>query len=187
MKPILRARLTSCDSRSLTLDCGDGAAMRIVALADDLVRVTALRRGEVRQKRTWAVPAFGEGDTDWAGRPRLDDSSWPAVATEITASPTHVALATRALRLTVTLDGFRMDWARPDGTRFARDRETQPYFIGQKTHAFKHAMARALGDRHYGLGDKTGPLDLTGRRLRCATRSASIPSAAIPSIRTGHS
>jgi hypothetical protein len=29
-------------------------------------------------------------------------------------------------------------------------------------------MARAPGDRHYGLGDKTGPLDLTGRRLRCA-------------------
>jgi alpha-glucosidase len=172
MKPILRARLTSSDLRSLMLDCGDDATMRIVALADDLVRVTALRGGEVRQKRTWAVPAHGEEDTDWAGRARLDDSSWPAVTTEITASPTHVALATRALRLIVTLDGFRMDWALPDGTIFARDRETQPYFLGQKTHAFKHAMARAAGDRHYGLGDKTGALDLTGRRLRCAMRDA---------------
>src|SRR5271166_2900365 len=172
MKPILRARVNACDSRGLTLDCGDGAAMRIVALADDLVRVMVLRGGDVRQKRTWAVPAFGEADTDWEGRARLDDSSWPAVATEITASPTHVALATRALRLTLTLDGFRMDWALPDGRIFARDRETQPYFLGQKTHAFKHAMARALGDRHYGLGDKTGPLDLTGRRLRCAMRDS---------------
>ena len=123
-------------------------------------------------KRTWAVPAFGQADTDWAGRSRLDDNSWPAVATEITVSPTHVALATRALRLTLTLDGFRMEWALPDGTIFARDRETQPYFLGQNTHAFKHAMARALGDRHYGLGDKTGPLDLTGRRLRCAMRDS---------------
>jgi len=172
MKPILRARVNACDSRGLTLDCGDGAAMRIVALADDLVRVMVLRGGDVRQKRTWAVPAFGEADTDWEGRARLDDSSWPAVATEITASPTHVALATRALRLTLTLDGFRMDWALPDGTIFARDRETQPYFLGQKTLAFKHAMALALGDRHYGLGDKTGPLDLTGRRLRCAMRDS---------------
>uniref|UniRef100_UPI003F95D67B TIM-barrel domain-containing protein n=1 Tax=Roseiarcus sp. TaxID=1969460 RepID=UPI003F95D67B len=172
MKPILRARLTSSNSRGLTLDCGDGAAMRIVALADDLVRVTVLRGGEVRQKRTWAVPAFGEADTDWAGRARLDDSSWPAVATEITTSPTHVAMATRALRLFVTLDGFRIDWALPDGTIFARDRETQPYFLGQKTHAFRHAMARAPGDRHYGLGDKTGPLHLTGRRVRCAMRDS---------------
>ena len=120
----------------------------------------------------WAVPAYGQVDTDWAGRARLDDSSWPAVAIEITTSPTQVALATRALQLSVTLDGFRMDWALSDGTIFARDRATQPYFLGQKTHAFKHAMARAPGDRHYGLGDKTGPLDLTGRRLRCAMRDS---------------
>src|SRR5580692_2156425 len=172
MKPILRAYLNACDSRVLMLDCGDGAAMRIVALADDIVRVTLLRGGEVRQKRTWCVPAFGQEDTDWAGRARLDDSSWPAVATKVTASPTHVALATRALRLTMTLDGFRMDWALPVGTIFARDRETQPYFLGQKTHAFKHAMARDHNDRHYGLGDKTGPLNLTGRRLRCAMRDS---------------
>ena len=172
MKPILRACLSARDSRGFTLDCGDEAAMRIVALADDLVRVTALRGGEVRQKRTWAVPAYGGEDTDWSGRARLDDSSWPAVATEITASPAKVAMATGALRLSVTLDGFRMDWALPDGTIFARDREMQPYFLGQKTHAFKHAMARAPGDRHYGLGDKTGPLDLTGRRLRCAMRDS---------------
>jgi alpha-glucosidase len=172
MKPILRGCLNACDARGLTLDCGRGAAMRIVALADDLVRVTALRGGEVRQKRTWAVPAYGQVDTDWAGRARLDDSSWPAVAIEITTSPTQVALATRALQLSVTLDGLRMDWALSDGTIFARDRATQPYFLGQKTHAFKHAMARAPGDRHYGLGDKTGPLDLTGRRLRCAMRDS---------------
>ena len=172
MKPILRARLASSDNRGLMLDCGDGAAMRIVALADDLVRVTLLREGEVRQRRTWAVPAHGEADTDWAGRARLDDSSWPAVATEITASPTEVTLTTPALRLLVTLDRFRMDWALPDGTIFARDRETQPYFLGQNNHAFRHAMARAPGDRHYGLGDKTGPLDLTGRRLRCAMRDS---------------
>src|SRR5271155_3386043 len=107
MKPILRALLKSRDSRGFTLDCGDGAEMRIVALAEDLVRVTLLRGGELRQKRTWAVPAFGGGDTDRAGRDRLDDSSWPAVAIEITASSTQVALATRALRLTVTLDPFR--------------------------------------------------------------------------------
>ena len=94
MKPILRACLSARDSRGFTLDCGDEAAMRIVALADDLVRVTALRGGEVRQKRTWAVPAYGGEDTDWSGRARLDDSSWPAIATEITASPAKVAMAT---------------------------------------------------------------------------------------------
>ena len=172
MKPIRRARLAATDARGLTLDCGAGAAMRIVALQDDLVRIILLRGGKVRQRRTWAVPAYGQDDTDWAGRDRLDDSSWPAVPTEIAATPAQVSLATRALRLTVSLDAFRMDWALPDGTIFARDREAQPYGLGQRTHAFRHAMARAPGDRHFGLGDKTGPLDLTGRRLRCAMRDS---------------
>ncbi len=172
MKPILRARLASSDARGVMLDGGDATQIRIVTLADDLLRITVLRGGEVRQKRTWAVPAFGQEDTDWGGRARLDDASWPAVATEIAASSTEVVLATKSLRLSITLDGFRMDWSLPDGTVFARDRETQPYCLGQKTHAFKHAMARSPGDRHYGLGDKTGPLDLTGRRLRCAMRDA---------------
>src|SRR5580704_7622212 len=124
MKPILGAWLNGYESGGRMVDCGEGAAMRIVALADEIVRVTLLRGGEVRQKRTWSVPAFGEADTEWAGRARLDDSSWPAVAIEITTSPRQVALATRALRLTLTLDSFRMDWALPDGTIFARDRET---------------------------------------------------------------
>ncbi len=39
------------------------------------------------------MPAYGQEDTDWAGRARLDDSSWLAVATEITTSPTQVVLA----------------------------------------------------------------------------------------------
>src|SRR3984957_16280281 len=120
MKPILHACLNAYDSPCLMLDCGDGAAMRIVALADEIVRVTLLRGGEVRQKRTWSVPAFGTADTDWSGRARLDDSSWPAVAIEITTSPAQVALATRALQLSVTLNGFRMDCALSDGTIFPR-------------------------------------------------------------------
>ena len=52
MKPILSGRLSSRDGRGFTLDCGDDLTMRIVALAEDLVRVTVLRGGEVRQKRT---------------------------------------------------------------------------------------------------------------------------------------
>jgi alpha-glucosidase len=172
MKPILNARLSSRDGRGVTLDCGDDRTMRIVALAEDLVRVTFLRGGDVRQKRTWSVPAYGTDDTQWAGRVRLDDASWPQAPIAIEASEAAVSLTTRALRLNVRLHGLRMDWSLPEGVTFARDRETQPYFFGQRTYAFRHAMARDPADRHFGAGDKTGPLDLTGRRLRCAMRDA---------------
>ena len=159
-------------------------------LAEDLVRVTVLRGGELRQKRSWAVPAYGAVDTEWTGRPRLDDASWPRVSVEIEASESAVALSTNALRLNVTLRGLRMDWSVPDGAVFARDRETQPYFFGQKTHAFRHAMARNPGDRYFGAGDKTGPLDLDGpaaqmrdarlARLRSRTRRSALQELAVP-------
>src|ERR1700690_949529 len=86
MKPLLRARLQSRRSRGFTLACDDDATIRVTALQPDLVRVTLLRGGEVRQRRTWSVPAYGESDTPWAGRARLDDSSWPAVPLELTAT-----------------------------------------------------------------------------------------------------
>ena len=172
MKPLLRARLQSRCPRGFTLACDDEATIRVAALQPDLVRVTLLRAGEVRQKRSWSVPARSEPDTPWAGRARLDDSSWPAIPVELTATEAELTLATRAMRLTVRLDPLGMDWALSDGTTFASDREIQPYFLGQKTHAFRHAMARRPGDRYYGAGDKTGPLDLHGRRLRCAMRDS---------------
>jgi alpha-glucosidase len=172
MKPILHARVESCDHRALTLACDNAATMRIAALQPDLVRVTLLRNDRLRQHRTWSVPAYGQSDTPWAGRDRLDDSSWPAVPVEIKATDDEVVLATEALRLTITLRGLRMDWALPDGTVFAQDRAVQPYFLGQKTHAFRHAMARREGDRIYGAGDKTGTLDLSGRRVRLAMRDS---------------
>ena len=172
MRPLSRARLADRSARGFTLDAENRAALRVVGLRPDLVRVTLLRDGEVRQRRTWSVPAPGEDDTPWAGRTRLDDGGWPEIPLEFSATDVSVSLATSALRLTVALDPLRMEWALPDGTVFAADREAQPYMVGQSGHAFRHAMARRDGDRHFGLGDKTGPLDLTGRRLRCAMRDS---------------
>jgi alpha-glucosidase len=146
--------------------------VRVVALQPDLVRVTLLRGGKTRQRCTWSAPDRGEPDTPRAGRARLDGSAWPVIPVELTVTETKLSLVTEAMRLTVELDPLRMEWALPDGAVFASDWEVQPYFLGQKTHAFRHAMARHPDDRYYGLGDKTGPLDLCGRRLRCAMRDA---------------
>jgi alpha-glucosidase len=172
MKPLLRARIQSRCSQGFTLACDDDVTIRVAALQPDLVRVTLLRHGELRQKRSWSVPAHGDSDADWAGRARLDDSSWPTIPFEVAVTEAQLDLTTQALRLTVRLDPLHMTWATPDGTTFARDRDIQPYSLGQKTHGFRHAMARRPDDRYYGLGDKTGPLDLHGRRLRCAMRDA---------------
>ena len=53
---------------------------------------------------------------------------------------------------------------------FARERETHATMFGRNR--ILHAFARDRRDRYFGLGDKTGPLDLHGRRLRIAMRDS---------------
>ena len=166
MKPIRRATVASRHERGVVFECGDAVSCRVTALAPDLVRVLFLRHGAVRQRRTWMVPAHGAADVPWEGRDRLDDASWPAprVEIEIESEGDHVAIVTEALRVSVALGSFAITWALPDGTVFARDREAHATAFGRTT--IRHAYARHEQDRYYGLGDKTGPLDLHGRRLR---------------------
>ena len=67
----------------------------------------------------------------------------------------------------VTLSPFGIAWRRTGESRpFLRDRPTQAYFVSRKTGALQHVMARDEHERHYGLGDKAGPLDRTGRRFK---------------------
>jgi alpha-glucosidase len=164
MKPIRQATFAGSDPRGATFDCGDGITCRIAMLGADIARVLFLRGGAVRQPRTWMVPARGAVDVPWEGRNRLDDTVWPTLPVAVTQNADHVVIATDALRVTVSLRSFALTWALADGTVFARDREAHATSFGRT--AIRHAFARHEDDRYYGLGDKTGPLDLHGRRLR---------------------
>ncbi|HWK46978.1 MAG TPA: TIM-barrel domain-containing protein [Stellaceae bacterium] len=163
MKPIRHAVLASTTDRGVVLDCGDGITCRIAVLLDDLVRVVFLRDGSIRQKRTWMVPGYGAPDVPWEGRDRLDDSSWPRAAHRLVEETGALRIVTGALTLHIRLAPLALTWALPDGRVFARDRDSHPYLFGER---LRHHHARDAADRYHGLGDKTGPLDLHGRRLR---------------------
>jgi alpha-glucosidase len=166
MKPIRRAHLAEPTPRGVRLDCGGGISCRVSFLLPDLARVIYLRDARPAAPRTWMVPAHGASDTPWEGRDRLDESAWPESEHERSDHGATIVLSTRALRLTIALDPFTLTWALPDGRVFARERATHATSLGAK--GIRHAFARGERDRFYGLGDKTGALDLSGRRLRTA-------------------
>lgn len=170
MRPIRRARPLGETSHGLELDCGDGITCRISFLEDDLARVLVLRGGAPRQPRTWMVPAPGTADTPWEGRDRLDEGVWPAPS--IAREEDGLVLHTARMGLRVQLDPFRLEWTLPDGRVFLADRPSAAYMLARRGEALGHYVARHPGDRYYGLGDKTGPLDLHGRRLRVAMRDS---------------
>jgi alpha-glucosidase len=160
-------RSASCAGRSddyveFVLD--DGWTCRVHVLAGDLVRVLFSRAGELKEPRTW-MAAGPPGDVAWGGRDRRDTSIFPRPSFGLSESPDVVGITIGNLALDVTLAPFGIAWSY-DGRRFASDRPTYSYQWSEKRGVIRHYMSRAAGDRYYGLGDKTGRLDLHGRRLR---------------------
>lgn len=47
----------------------------------------------------------------------------------------------------------------------AHDRPQDAYMIGRRDHRNSHFMRRFAGERYYGLGEKSGPLERSGRRF----------------------
>ncbi len=142
---------------------------------------TAWEGRDRMDERAWPIPTFSVERLDLplplAGEGRGEGG--PSSATEPSAGgPTltqpspasgrgQVFLRTAALTLDIALDPFGLTWRLPDGRVFAADRKHGHEFSTNRPD-LAHHMARTPGDRYYGLGDKTGALDLHGRRLRVA-------------------
>ncbi len=165
------ARLAAVTPRGVLLDCGDNLTCSVSLLGPMLARVLFRNGDSLRMGRSWMVPPHGADDVPWSGRDRADESSWPVPQIALREEPGLIHISNETMSATIRLAPFGITWALADGRVFAADRAAQPYRFGPHG-ALSHAMARHQGDRNYGLGDKTGPLDLAGRRLRIAMTDA---------------
>ncbi|MBB3999887.1 glycoside hydrolase family 31 protein [Aureimonas pseudogalii] len=169
MKALTHGRLRGRDGDALLFDLGTGgepmATLRVAILEDDIGRVTLKRPDGYRLDRGWQI-APGGLEPSFEGRARDDETGFAHPATQIEEGEGVVTLRSAGLSAEVRLHPFGIDWRRAgEDTPFLRDRPTQAYLLSRKTGALTHAMARSKDDRHYGLGDKAGPLDRTGRRF----------------------
>jgi alpha-glucosidase (family GH31 glycosyl hydrolase) len=109
------------------------------------------------------------GDVPWSGRDRLAIPRLDASAVTLEVAADTVTVAADALRAVVRLSPFGIDWQQSSNGRWitcCADRSTYAYATGQRTTRVVHSVARDAHDQYFGLGDKTGPLDKHGRRLR---------------------
>ncbi len=164
MKPVKSAVFLAETEHGVVLDCANGLTCRVSLLKPDLARVVFLHHNAATQKRTWSVLAHGATDVPWEGRDRLDETSWPGAQHQFQSTAAGITLTTSAMSLTIALQPLVFTWALPDGTVFAQDRPSHAASFGAR--GLRHAAARHPEDRYHGLGDKTGPINLHGRRLR---------------------
>jgi len=171
MQPLVAAAFIERTSEGARFAFDSGWECRICILADDLFRVLFKPPDGLREPRTWMV-APGGIDVPWEGRNRLDVSAFERPPFDLEGGDQATVLQTTALRAEVRLRPFGVDWSIPGKAPFAADRPTRSYEWNRRTNAIRHYMVRLSGDRYFGLGDKTGPLDKHGRRLRTVALDA---------------
>lgn len=148
---------------------GASGQLRLVFLSESMARVSWQGPQGFREPRTWAIAPVAGEDVPWQGRDRdsLEGFSRP------TLSVATNGLGLQSSQLAVQWTGgqgepVRLTWSRPDtGQIFQSDRVTSAYLSEQRTGLVRHCVARDPSEHYFGLGDKTGPLNLHGRRLRC--------------------
>lgn len=166
MKALTHGRYRGLDGRFAVFALDHGAELRLAILEDDVGRIVMRRDGGYRLDRGWSI-APNRTEPPYEGRPRDDLSGFACPEPTVRAAEDVVTVAAGGLEARVRLDPFGIDWHRAgEADPFLSDRPTQAYFVSQRTGAIRHVMARDAAERHYGLGDKAGPLDRTGRRFR---------------------
>lgn len=146
----------------------DGSRLDVVFLSDTMARLTWKPKTGFREPLTWSISPQGHHPTPWGGRPResLDGFNRPQVHTwgQHTLGTPRLAARleagpNRAVRVT---------WTQPEADAvLMEDRVTSAYLSERRTGVVRHSLVRQVGEHYFGLGDKTGPLNLHGRRLRC--------------------
>jgi alpha-glucosidase len=166
MKKLGTAQLVSATAHGIDLSLPDGAAFSVQVLEEQLVRVRLRPAGGYREPRTWAIAPSTGRDVAWEGRARDDLSGFSCPAAQVQTQNGEITLTTAGLSLRLRPDSLALHWQDAQGRPLLNDRETSAYFTSGRTGAVRHYLARDRQERYYGLGDKTGPLNLHGRRLR---------------------
>lgn len=166
MKALKTWALTDRTQTGVVLLVDDKHKLVVHVLDTALVRVSLLKDGTHRLDRTWAIAP--EGDAPWEGRSRDDLSGFSCPEFSLDQQENRLQLWTDTLRLTVETP-LALVWEcreTPDAAwqEIARDRPQDAYMLGRRDHRKFHFMRRFEGERYFGLGEKSGSLERSGRR-----------------------
>ena len=171
MKPLKTFRLERRFEDGIDLRVDGRHLMTVFVLDEALFRVTLRKDGAFRLPRSWSVApelARGGADVPWQGRDRLDLSGHPCPPFTLEETEGGLRLETSVLRLDIAAPlAFTWSARQGDGNWavFAEERPTGAVLLGLRDHAHAHFLLRHPGEKVYGLGEKAGDLERSGRRF----------------------
>ncbi|WP_233983028.1 glycoside hydrolase family 31 protein [Pectobacterium versatile] len=157
-------RHQSADHVELLVD--DKHVFRLYVLEPMLARVLVKQNDELKLNRTWSIAP--QQDVPWQGRSR--ESSEGFSLPEFSLEPLDDALRISTARMRITIhQPLWLAWEYCDEQGewqpFAADRPTSAYLLNPHGDGVAHYQRRFPTERYYGLGEKAGDLERTGRRF----------------------
>lgn len=146
----------------------------VFVLETDIMRVLLCSHSDTDLPPTFSI-APGLVDVQDPGRSRFNVDGFNCPPYQCIDNNGVLTIETALLRLVINFAGFHCKWFQKcnDGwSLIAEDRRTQAYNFGWWDNATYHYQRRLTGEQHYGLGDKSGELDRTGRRFRMTNLDA---------------
>ena len=172
---------TSDPTWTVAVHLNDGQGRLLVALLDEhLIRVLHVPASNtLLVPRSWSTVPPLHGDDPIDGRERISNVGYPLrspAGVSIADDGTSASLATTLVRLDIRCcPSLRLGFfCAQSGDELAQDTDTNAYFVGEPDcHEaagawMRHTVRRLDGQRFFGLGEKTGPLERTERRYRMA-------------------
>lgn len=144
-----------------------GYRAEIFVLEEDIIRVLMIPPEGLSGLNSWAI-APGAEDVPPEGRDRFDTSGFACPDFMVEADKDRLLVATSNLRVTLTLAGFSCRWEHltlAGWAGIARDRPTQAYDFGWWGGQPAHYLVLDPREKYFGLGERSGPMDRTGRRF----------------------
>ncbi len=165
-------------SSPLEFTCRRGERFTISVLEQDLIRVQHLPDGRSRLNRTWTVlggeraSGFEQGDVPREGRLRDDLSPFSCPTYELSQQENGLQLRTADLLLEIDPSELCLRWSSRDGRLFAADLPGRAYVYDKAGQAVFHYLQRFPNEHYYGFGERAGPLDKAGMRMRLVNLDA---------------
>ncbi|WP_373236166.1 glycoside hydrolase family 31 protein [Cohaesibacter celericrescens] len=140
--------------------------LHIDVLEERMIRVQLLKDGVYRLDRSWCVAPKGDAPIEGRKRTSLEGFACPAFESQL--EDDSITLSTHHLCVTINKP-LGLVWHGREGVdeqwqQIAQDRPTGAYMLGRKDHAHSHFLRRDASDRFFGLGEKAGELERSGRR-----------------------
>ena len=145
----------------------DNWNFQIDVLESWLIRISLMPREGFTLDRTWMIAP--KGDTPWEGNPKLFTKGFSCPRFAFQEKAETIEIKTDLLQVSLKQNALQLAVSQlKDGqyNNMLQDRKTGAYYLANHGQSIRHYQATSENERHFGLGDKAGPLDRSGKRFR---------------------